>query len=125
MQKTTTIVLFAALTLVAAALIGVTLAQTSTPNPTANPSQTVAPWRINPDATAQNCYDATGTAPYCYNTDGTYPAGYCYGAGTVGYCANPQGYSEYGAQACNQFNYGSQAGYGYQGGRMGNCGRGW
>ena len=121
MQKTTTIVLFAALTLVAAALISVTLAQTSTPNPTANPSQTVAPWRINPDATAQKCYDATGTAPYCYNTDGTYPAGYCYGAGTTGYCASPQEYSGYAAQACNQFDYG----YGYQGGRMGNCGRGW
>jgi hypothetical protein len=115
MQKTTTIALITALTLVAAAFIGVTFAQTSTPNPTANPSQTVAQWCINPD----------GTAPYCYNIDSTYPTGCCYGPGTTGYCAGPQGYSGYEAQAFNQFDYGNQAGYGYQGGRMGNCGRGW
>ena len=129
MQKTTTIVLIAALALVAAALVGVTFAQTSTPNLT----QTVAPWSINPNTAASYCHNGTGVAPYCNNgscingncvNNGIVcAAGNCYNTG-VGYCAGPQ--TQGANQACSQYGYGNQQeANAYQGGRMGNCGRGW
>jgi hypothetical protein len=134
MQKTTTIVLIAALALVAAALVSVTFAQTATPNPTANPTQTVAPWCINPNTAESYCYNGTGTAaPYCYNNgtcinsncvnNGAVCASGCYNADT-GYCAGPQACNTYGAQGCGQYGYGQQDTNVYQGGRMGQCGRG-
>ena len=111
MQKITIFGLVAAVALVAAALVGVGLAQLTTPTPTAV-QQTLAPWCINgtPD----------GAAPYCYSATGTVPA---YGANGIaaGYCAGPQ------AQGCH--GYGAQgAGQNWFGGMMGGrgmMGRGW
>jgi len=116
MQKTTPIVLIGALALVAAALVGVTFAQIATPSPTATPSQTVDSWCINPDS----------AAPYCYNNGTACATGNCNNAG-AGYCAGPQACNAYRAnQDCSQYGYGSQQGANiYQGGRMGQCGRGW
>ncbi|HSQ48515.1 MAG TPA: hypothetical protein VLL96_02395 [Candidatus Deferrimicrobiaceae bacterium] len=99
MKKITIFALVAAVALVAAALVGVGLAQLTTPNPTAVP-QTPAPWCINgnPDVAA-------------------------------GYCAGPQaqGAYGYGAQGCQ--GYGAQgAGQNWFGGMMGGrgmMGRSW
>jgi hypothetical protein len=119
MQKITIFALVAAVALVAAALVGVGLAQLTTPNPTAV-QQPPAPWWINgnPDV----------SAPYCYNATGTVPA---YGANgiTTGYCAGPQAQSVYGygAQSCH--GYGAQGvSQNWFGGMMGGrgmMGRGW
>ena len=109
MQKITIFALVAAVALVAAALVGVGLAQLTTPNPTVNG---------NPDV----------AAPYCYSASGTVPA---YGDNGIasGYCAGPQAQDAYGygAQGCH--GYGAQgAGQNWFGGMMGGrgmMGRGW
>jgi hypothetical protein len=119
MQKITIFGLVAAVALVAAALVGVGLAQLTTPTPTAV-QQTIAPWCINgtPDSAEPYCYSATGTVP-AYCVDGT----------AAGYCAGPQAQSAYGygAQGCS--GYGAQGtGQGWFGGMMGGrgmMGRGW
>jgi hypothetical protein len=122
MQKTTTIVLIAALALVTAALVSVTFAQTATPNPTNTPSKTVAPWCINPNTAAPYCYNnGTCINGNCINNCAVCASGNCYNA-DAGYCAGSQG----APQACSQYGYGNQQDANvYQGGRMGHCGRGW
>ena len=111
MQKITIFALVAAVALVAAALVGVGLAQLTTPPPTAV-QQTLAPWCINgnPDVVSPYCYDAAGTVP-AYGVNGI----------GAGYCAGPQAQGAYG--------YGAQgAGQNWFGGMMGGrgmMGRGW
>ena len=119
MQKITIFALVAAVALVAAALVGVSFAQLTTPNPTAV-SQTLAPWCINnnPDVAAPYCYNATGTALAC-------------GANGIasGYCAGPQaqGAYGYGAQGCHDYGAqgASQNWFGGMIGGRGMMGRAW
>ena len=127
MQKTTTIVLIAAFALVAAALIGVTFAQTATPNPTSTPSQTVAPWCINPNKPksptaimAQAPHLTATTTEHMHHNGAVCASGNCYNA-DAGYCAGTQACNTYGAQGCGQYGYGQQDTNVYQGGRMGQC----
>src|SRR5512147_3059498 len=111
MQKIAIFGLVVAVALVTAALVGVGLAQLTTPNPTPV-QQTPAPWYNNGNP--------NGGAPYCYGATGTAPA-YCPYGTTAGYCAGPLAQSGYG--------YGAQgAGQNWFGGMMGGrgmMGRGW
>ena len=111
MQKITIFGLVVVVALVAATLVGVGLAQLTTPNPT-SVQQTPAPWDINGNP--------NGAAPYCYGATGTAPTYGPYGT-AAGYCVGPQAQSgyAYGAQGAAQNWFG-----GMMGGR-GMMGRGW
>lgn len=112
MQKITVALAIVAASLAIAALLGITFAQLTTPNPTSTPvAPTATPWYIDPNtgATASYCPHTGAQEGYCNNGTGTIPPN-CQNGAASGNCAGPQtqGCHGYGApQGCSQYGYGA------------------